>query len=63
MFKSIRWNLLVWQAAILVAVVVGFGTTLFLQVRYATLERVDADLLGAAQVVAAQLQQTGLTRA
>jgi two-component system, OmpR family, sensor kinase len=63
MFRSIRWNLLVWQALILVAVVVGFGTTLFLQVRYATLGRVDADLLGAAQVVAAQLQQTGLTRA
>ena len=63
MFRSIRWNLLVWQAVILVAVVVGFGTTLFLQVRHATLERVDADLLGAAQVVAAQLQQTGLTRA
>jgi two-component system, OmpR family, sensor kinase len=59
MFRSIRWNLLVWQAVILVAVVVGFGTTLFLQVRYATLERVDADLLGAAQVVAARLQRAG----
>ena len=63
MFRSIRWKLLVWQAAILVAVVVGFGATLFLQIRYATLGRVDADLLGAAQVVTAQLQQTGLTGA
>ena len=62
MFRSIRWNLLGWQAVILVAVVVGFGTTLFLRVRYATLEQVDADLLGAAQVVAAKLQQTGSAR-
>ena len=59
MFRSIRWNLLGWQAVILLAVVVGFGTTLFLRVRYATLEQVDADLLGAAQVVVAKLQQTG----
>jgi two-component system, OmpR family, sensor kinase len=59
MFRSIRWNLLGWQAVILVAVVIGFGATLFLRVRYATLEQVDADLLGAAQVVAAKLQQTG----
>ena len=59
MFRSIRWNLLGWQAVILMAVVVGFGATLFLRVRYATLEHVDADLLGAAQVVAAELQQTG----
>lgn len=59
MFRSIRWDLLAWQAVILLAVVGGFGATLFLQVRYATFERVDADLLGAAQVVAAQLQETG----
>jgi two-component system, OmpR family, sensor kinase len=59
MFRSIRWNLLGWQAAILVVVVIGFGTTLFLRVRQATLEQVDADLLGAAQVVAAKLRQTG----
>ena len=61
MFRSIRWNLLGWQAVILVAVVVGFGTALFLRVQYATLEQVDADLLGAAQVVATKLQQTGPT--
>ncbi|MGA2033043.1 MAG: ATP-binding protein [Thermoguttaceae bacterium] len=47
---------------ILVAVVVGFGATLFFRVRSATLEQVDADLLGAAQVVATNLQQTGSTR-
>ena len=55
MFRSIRWNLLGWQAVILVAVVAGFGSTLFLRVRYATLEQVDADLLGAAQVVADEI--------
>jgi two-component system, OmpR family, sensor kinase len=59
MFRSIRGNLLGWQAVVLVAVVVGFGAALFLRVRYATFEQVDADLLGAAQVVAAKLQQAG----
>ena len=59
MFRSIRWNLLGWQAVILVAVVAGFGSALFLRVRYATLEQVDADLLGAAQVVVTRLQQSG----
>jgi two-component system, OmpR family, sensor kinase len=59
MFRSMRWNLLGWQALILATVVAGFGTALFLRVRYATLEQVDADLLGAAQVVAAKLQQAG----
>lgn len=39
--------------------VVGFGTALFLRVRYATLEQVDADLLGAAQVGVTRLQQSG----
>jgi two-component system, OmpR family, sensor kinase len=62
MFRSIRGNLLGWQALVLVAVVVGFGTALFLRVRYATFEQVDADLLGAAQVVATKLQQTGPNR-
>ncbi len=59
MFRSIRGNLLGWQAVILVTVVVGFGATLFLRVRYATLEQVDADLLGVAQVVVTRLQQSG----
>jgi two-component system, OmpR family, sensor kinase len=62
MFRSIRWNLLIWQTAILVAVVVGFGAALWLRVRHATLEQVDADLLGAAQVVVTQLQQSGSAR-
>jgi two-component system, OmpR family, sensor kinase len=57
MFKSIRGNLLGWQAVVLLAVVFGFGTALYLRVRYAMFEQVDADLLGAAQVVAAKLQQ------
>lgn len=58
MFRSIRAELLAWQAVILVAVVFGFGTTLYLRVAYATRERVDADLLGAAQLVALRLQQS-----
>lgn len=59
MFRSIRWNLIAWQAVVLGTVVAGFGATLFFRVRYATLEQVDADLLGAAEVVVARLQQAG----
>jgi two-component system, OmpR family, sensor kinase len=58
MFRSIRWNLLCWQAVVLVAVVIGFGAVLFFCVQYATFEQVDADLLGAAQVVAAKMHHT-----
>ena len=56
MFRSIRWNLLAWQAVILLATVFGLGAAFFLRVRDATCE-VDADLLGAAQVVATKAQQ------
>lgn len=59
MFRSIRGTLLIWQVLLLAAVVVGFGTTLFWRVRHATLKQIDADLLGAAQVLAAQLQPAG----
>ena len=62
MFRSIRWNLLAWQAVILLATVFGLGAAFFLRVRDATLAQVDADLLGAAQVVATKAQQVGATK-
>lgn len=55
MFRSIRGTLLIWQVLLLAVVVGGFGATLFWRVRHATLEQIDADLLGAAQVLATQL--------
>jgi signal transduction histidine kinase len=53
MFNSIRWNLLVWQAVILLLVVSGSGAWLCAWFRRTTLEEVDSQLLGMAQVISA----------
>jgi heavy metal sensor kinase len=58
MFRSLRGTLLGGQTLLLLAVVGGFGAALFWQARQATLEEVDADLLGAAQVLATQVERT-----
>jgi heavy metal sensor kinase len=63
MFRSIRATLLIWQVLLLTTVVGGFGATLFWRVRHATLEQIDADLLGAAQVLATQLAASDLNDA
>lgn len=52
MFRSIRWNLLGWYAAILIAVVAGFGTTLYQRLQLLRYQRVDTELAGAAQLIA-----------
>jgi heavy metal sensor kinase len=52
MFRSIRWNLLGWYAAILLAVVAGFGTTLYQRLQLLRYQRVDTELAGAAQLIA-----------
>ncbi|HEX5106617.1 MAG TPA: hypothetical protein VFV87_22510, partial [Pirellulaceae bacterium] len=56
MFNSIRWTMLGWQALILGLVVGGLGTALYRQVRHATYEQMDAELLGAAQAVALKIE-------
>src|SRR5262249_39074515 len=48
MFKSIRWRLQVWHAAILLLAVAGFGAVLYAQVRRARFDEIDADLRAAA---------------
>lgn len=57
MFNSIRWRLLAWQLAILLAVIIGFASALFWQLRRATYDEADADLFGAAQIILAQFEQ------
>jgi len=52
MFRSIRWNLLGWYAAILLGVVAGFGSTLYQRLQTLRYQRVDAELAGAAQLIA-----------
>ncbi|HEY2738815.1 MAG TPA: HAMP domain-containing protein, partial [Thermoanaerobaculia bacterium] len=52
MFRSIRWNLLGWYAAILLAVIAGFGTTLYQRLQVLRYQRVDTELAGAAQLIA-----------
>jgi two-component system OmpR family sensor kinase len=52
MFRSIRWNLLGWYAAILLAVIAGFGTTLYQRLQTLRYQRVDTELAGAAQLIA-----------
>jgi heavy metal sensor kinase len=51
MFHSIRWNLLGWYSALLLAVVVGFGLTLYHRLEALREQRVDAELAGAAQLI------------
>lgn len=56
MFSTIRRRVMICQAAILLAVILGFGVTLYLQVQHLTMDQVDSDLLGTAQSLAAQLK-------
>lgn len=49
MFKSIRGRLLIWHAGILLAAVAGFATALYLQIRKARFDEIDAELYTAAR--------------
>lgn len=51
MFRSIRWTLQLWHAAILGMALASFGTALYLVVSRAQLSRVDAELERAARVL------------
>jgi len=56
MAKSLRWRLQIWHAAILICVVLGFGSALYLQMRRATAGDIDAELLAGARVLEATLR-------
>jgi heavy metal sensor kinase len=58
-FKSIRWTLLFWYAIILVAVVAGFGATLYVKMKKAIYREVDGRLTAHAQALAGALEREG----
>lgn len=55
MLKSIRWTLQMWHAAILALALAGFGIALYFGISRARYHEVDAELEGAAQVLAAKV--------
>ncbi len=59
MFRSIRWTLQMWHAAILATVLVVFGWVVFYQMRVTTYQHIDAGLDRMGDLVAAGLRPTG----
>src|SRR5256885_16111034 len=56
MFRSIRWRLQLWYAAVLLTVIVSFTALLYYQARAARLQQIDAQLLAAARYLDATLR-------
>ena len=56
MFKSIRWNLQLWHGLLLLAVVCIFGGTLYVRLRLARYQSIDADLQANADLLLARLR-------
>ena len=52
MFRSIRWTLQLWHAAILALALAGFGVALYGTIRSSRLGAVDSEIEGAARVLA-----------
>ena len=59
MFRSIRWTLQMWHAAILATVLIVFGWIVFYLMRVTTYQQIDAGLDRMSDVVAAGLRPTG----
>lgn len=57
--KSLRWRLQIWHALILASVIVGFGAALYFQMRRATFNDIDAELLSSARIIDANLRAPG----
>jgi heavy metal sensor kinase len=51
MFKSIRWTLQLWHAAILALALAGFGVALYFNIRTSQFDNVDREIEGAARVL------------
>src|SRR5262245_44170539 len=56
MFRSLRWRLQAWHALILILVIAGFGSVLYLTVRKARFDEIDAELQAAARVLEGSLR-------
>jgi len=52
-FRSIRWTLLLWHAAILMLALIGFGMATFYGISRARYAELDAALAGELQAIAA----------
>jgi len=59
MLRSIRWNLLGWTSALLLAALAGFGTVLYHRLQVLTDERIEAELQGAAELIQDRLHVHG----
>jgi heavy metal sensor kinase len=55
MLRSIRWTLQIWHAAILLLVLLGFGSASYFEVNRTRFMEVDAELSGAVHLLAAYL--------
>ena len=51
MVRSLRWRLLGWQALLLLTMLGGFGTVLYVVSRQARFDEIDAELLAAARIL------------
>jgi two-component system OmpR family sensor kinase len=56
MLRSIRWQLQIWHAAILMLAVVGIGAASFFAIQQARYHEIDSELEAAGQVLAAKLR-------
>ena len=55
MIKSLRWRLQIYYTALLLTVVGGFGSILYLQTRSSKLAEIDGQLQAAAHILDAKL--------
>lgn len=56
MVRSLAWRLQLWQGLMLLAVVAGLGTFVYLRLERTEMERIDTELESAAQVIAASFE-------
>src|SRR3982751_2449059 len=55
-FKSLRWRLQAWHAAILLIAVAGFGAALYFEVSKAKFDEIDGELLVVAHTMEGSLR-------
>lgn len=55
MFRSIRWRLQVWYAAVLLAIIGGFAGVMYRQARATTVQRIDLQLMSGLRYLDAAL--------
>ncbi len=56
MASSLRWRLQIWHALILIGVLIGFGSILYVQLHRATMDEIRAELLAGARTLEGSLR-------